>query len=184
MKLRIKRKSINKAKTLKAAEDQYHETPALKAKVEVENFGLGGFERPEELNEDALRTKFPLNLADVMGPELGRLHAAYTALSCYAGSMSAQAENQLLDATNLMEAIKDVILVDGGSSEKQHVAKAKANTHPKFLEVKAKWSHAKARHTHICATFDNYARCAAAVSREITRRTVELPTIQRDHNIR
>lgn len=183
MKLRIK-KAKNK-KRIKDAESEFLPgTPSEHAATEAVALGFNPFRNPKGLEDESLSTEFSTDLADVENPQLGKLHACYTSLTCYAASMATNAEGDLMEAETIMKAVHDVILTDIGSEEKQHVSKAQANTHPKFIEAQARYLKAKSLYNRINTSFDNYDRCAKAVSREITRRANDFDNLRRESNIK
>jgi hypothetical protein len=144
---------------------------------DVEDMGLPAFTKPETATKH-----YSEAIVDMESHALGEMFAQYTAMTTFAGSMVAAAKNQLLDVQDEFDNVAAALHIEG-SDEKVHISKAKANVTPQFQAIRFKVRVAEQKLNLLEASFENYERCANAISREITRRSSEMPFIKRTDNI-
>lgn len=144
---------------------------------EVAAMGLGLFTKPKTESD-----YYGTDIVDMESHALGEMFAQYTAMTTFAGSMCAAAKNMLIDAQDEFENISAALHIEG-ADEKVHISKARANVTKKFQDARFKVRVAEQKLTLLESSFENYERCANAISREITRRSSEMPFIKREASV-
>jgi hypothetical protein len=112
-------------------------------------------------------------VAEVPYPELARFLDGWSALASSARTVEAIAQADLETATfNEKFVRKQVYLQTSGTRE---IREAAVYAHEEYRKVTEKYLQANRNHAYIRALRENYERYAFVVSREISRRTNNLP---------
>ena len=163
-----------KLKTEPIAESPKSDSGEKRVLSELVRLHLPPEQYPSGVGEDV----FPNNIVEVPDTELGRLHSVFTALACYAESQTALSDSRLVYAESELEYIRSVLHLRR-SGEKVADAKARVNIDPQFLEAQRTYLYCHSLYKLTRSKLESFNRKCQCISREITRRSQELPNFVR-----
>jgi hypothetical protein len=151
---------------------------------DVEIQAMGEIERTEMMPEPKLNNKitldFPANIVDTQDHELGNLHSYFTSLACYAETITAQADNDVIVAEAELEHIKAKLYLMGAGNETVQEAKSRVQTHPDFIRWNRRYLVRASVYKLSKSKLEVYNKKCQCISREITRRSNSFPQLTKD----
>lgn len=134
----------------------------------------------EKKPDNKIEHDFPSSIVDVPDHELGNLHSYFTSLACYAETVTARADNDLIIAEAELEHIKAKLYLMGAGNETVQEAKSRVQVHPDFIRFNRIFLLTQSVYKLSKSKLEAYNKKCQCISREITRRSNSFPQLTKD----
>jgi hypothetical protein len=135
---------------------------------------------PEEKPNNTIKYDFPSSIVDTQDHELGNLHSYFTSLACYAETITARADNDLIVAEAELEHVKAKLYLMSAGNETVQEAKSRVQIHPDFIKCNRIFLVTQSVYKLSKSKLEAYNKKCQCISREITRRSNSFPQLTKD----
>jgi len=135
---------------------------------------------PEPKPNNKIEYDFPASIVDTPDHELGNLHSYFTSLACYAETVTARADNDLIIAEAELEHVKAKLYLMSAGNETVQEAKSRVQIHPEFQRFNRMFLITQSVYKLSKSKLEAYNKKCQCISREITRRSNSFPQLTKD----